>query len=151
MMRTFLRSSLCLVLIGLGVPGCGEEPNHAAERSEAEQRPLPPAAKPSPQVQKPAVTAGSAERGQTPYLTYCATCHGASGKGDGPISETLDPVPARHSDGTYMGALSDEHLFEVIKRGGPAVGLSPIMPGWGGALTDDQIRDVIAFIRTLAD
>jgi mono/diheme cytochrome c family protein len=50
-----------------------------------------------------------------------------------------------------MNALSDAHLFSVIQKGGPAVGKSQLMAAWGGALTDAQIRDVIAFIRTLAD
>jgi mono/diheme cytochrome c family protein len=39
----------------------------------------------------------------------------------------------------------------VIKLGGPAVGKSPLMAPWGGTLDDQQIRDVIAFVRTLAD
>jgi mono/diheme cytochrome c family protein len=50
-----------------------------------------------------------------------------------------------------MNALSDEYLFRVIKEGGPAVGKSPLMAPWGGVLRDDQIRDVVAFLRSLAD
>ena len=50
-----------------------------------------------------------------------------------------------------MNALSDETLFRVISEGGSAVGKSPLMAPWGGTLSDDDIRDVIAFIRTLAD
>jgi mono/diheme cytochrome c family protein len=50
-----------------------------------------------------------------------------------------------------MNALSNEHLFRVIKEGGAAVGKSPAMAPWGGALSDAQIRDVVAFVRSLAD
>jgi mono/diheme cytochrome c family protein len=50
-----------------------------------------------------------------------------------------------------MNALSDDYLFEVIVKGGAAVGKSPLMAPWGGTLSDDGVRDVIAFIRTLAD
>ena len=50
-----------------------------------------------------------------------------------------------------MNALSNEHLFKVIKQGGAAVGKSPMMAPWGGSLKDEQIRDVIAFVRSLAD
>jgi mono/diheme cytochrome c family protein len=67
------------------------------------------------------------------------------------MADILDPRPARHSDGGHMNGLDDAYLFEVIKRGGPAVGKSPQMAGWAGPLDDAQIRDVIAFIRTLAD
>ena len=61
------------------------------------------------------------------------------------------PRPARHSDGTTMNALSDDYLFRVIDEGGAAVGKSPLMAPWGGTLSDDQIRSVIVFIRSLAD
>jgi mono/diheme cytochrome c family protein len=50
-----------------------------------------------------------------------------------------------------MNELSDEHLFLVIKEGGAAVGKSALMAPWGASLSDDQIRDVVAFVRTLAE
>ena len=50
-----------------------------------------------------------------------------------------------------MNELSDEHLFKVIKEGGASVGKSPLMAPWGGTLTDDQIRDVVAFVRSIAN
>ena len=93
----------------------------------------------------------AATRGQRSYLTYCASCHGDNGGGDGPLSSTLDPTPARHNDGAYMNALSDDHIFQVVKLGGASVGKSPTMAAWGGSLQDDQIRDVIVFVRSLAD
>jgi mono/diheme cytochrome c family protein len=49
-----------------------------------------------------------------------------------------------------MNMLTDEHLFKVIKEGGASVGKSPLMAPWGGTLTDDQIRDVVAFLRSIA-
>ena len=49
-----------------------------------------------------------------------------------------------------MNALSDEHLAKVIKEGGPAVKKSPIMPAQAD-LKDDQIANLVAFLRTLAD
>jgi hypothetical protein len=50
-----------------------------------------------------------------------------------------------------MNPLTDEHLFKTIKLGGQAVGKSPLMAPWGGSLSDAQIIDVIAFVRTLAN
>jgi cytochrome c553 len=66
------------------------------------------------------------------------------------LAASLEPKPARHSDGAYMNALSNEYLFRVIKEGGAAVGKSPLMAPWAGALSDAQIRDVVAFVRSLA-
>jgi mono/diheme cytochrome c family protein len=111
----------------------------------------PPAPEPSPAA--PAASGGTPDpaRGAPLYAQYCATCHGPKGEGDGPLSPTLNPKPAKHSDGGYMNQLSDEHLFKTIKEGGPAVGKSPLMAPWGGTLTDAQIHDVVAFVRTLAD
>ncbi len=50
-----------------------------------------------------------------------------------------------------MNALDDAYLTKVIKEGGAAVGKSPLMAPWGGTLSDAQLADVIAFIRSLAD
>ncbi len=49
-----------------------------------------------------------------------------------------------------MNELSDDFLFRVIQQGGPSVGKSAMMAPWGGTLSDAQIRDVVAFVRTLA-
>lgn len=95
---------------------------------------------------------GDAEAGKVAYATFCASCHGATGDGSGPAGKTLVPKPARHDDGTYMNALSNEHLFKVIDQGGMAVGKSVLMAAWGGALGGEQgVWDVVAFVRTLAD
>jgi protein SCO1 len=92
--------------------------------------------------------AGDAARGQADYATYCAACHGRGGDGDGPLAKELVPQPPRHS-AAHMKALSDEYLFQLLKKGGPAVGKSPLMGAWGRNLSDQQILDVIAFLRTL--
>ena len=93
--------------------------------------------------------AGSPDEGKKLYEQYCATCHGQSGKGDGPAAAALDPKPRDHTNKEYMSKLSDEDLLNVIKNGGASIGKSPIMPPWGAALKDDQIKDVIAHVRTL--
>jgi hypothetical protein len=49
-----------------------------------------------------------------------------------------------------MDELSDEYLFTVIKKGGAAVGKNAAMPAWSAQLGDDDIRDVVAFVRTLS-
>lgn len=89
------------------------------------------------------------EAGKVLYEQRCAPCHGPDGKADTPTAKALQPPPRDHSDGAYMNALSDNHLFRVIKEGGPAVGKSPIMPPQVD-LKDDQLQNLVAFIRTLA-
>lgn len=93
---------------------------------------------------------GDAEAGAQLYATYCASCHGAGGKADGPVAATLEPRPANHTDAAYIGSLSDEYLHAVISRGGAALGRSPQMAPWGGVVNDEGIRDPIAFIRRLS-
>ena len=104
-------------------------------------RPEPPSA--------PSASAASGAGGKD-YALYCASCHGPAGDGDGPLAATLDPRPARHSDAEYMAGVSDADLFRVIQEGGAAVGKSPLMAAWGGTLSEDQIKNLVAFIRTLA-
>lgn len=94
---------------------------------------------------------GDADAGGPLYVQYCASCHGEKGCGGGPLGEALNPKPALHCDGDYMNPKSDEHLFKVIQFGGGAVDLSPLMAPWGGTLSETQIVDVVAFVRSLAD
>jgi mono/diheme cytochrome c family protein len=93
---------------------------------------------------------GDAAAGAQLYSTYCASCHGPDGKGDGPVAASLEPPPANHADHVYIGGLSDEHLYKVISQGGAAVGKSPLMAPWAGVVNDEGIRDLIAFIRKLS-
>ena len=72
------------------------------------------------------------------------------GKGDGMAAKALPAKPADHTNGAIMNPLSDKWLVDVISKGGGAVGKSSFMPAWGGALNEKQIRDLVAFIRTLA-
>ena len=93
--------------------------------------------------------AGNIEDGGKLYQTRCSPCHGPDGKAATPTAQALNPKPRDHTDGAYMNQLSNEHLAKTIKNGGPAVGKSPIMPAQTD-LNDQQIENVIAFVRTLA-
>jgi cytochrome c oxidase cbb3-type subunit 3 len=96
-----------------------------------------------------AAYAADAEQGKKLYGQFCASCHGQAGKGDGPAAAALNPKPRDHTDKEYMSKMSDDEMLKVIKNGGASVGKSPLMPPWGASLKDDQIQDVIAYIRTL--
>lgn len=93
---------------------------------------------------------GRPHPGQRVYDQYCAVCHGATGGADGPGVAALPIKPPPFTDGRLMNPLPDEFLFTVIQKGAGAVGLAPQMPGFQPPLTDREIRDVIAYIRTMA-
>lgn len=98
----------------------------------------------------PAWAQNNAE-GKKLYESYCSTCHGDKGKGNGPAAQSLPAKPADHTNGAVMNSLSDQFLLDIIAKGGSAVKKSSFMPSWGSALNEKQIKDIIAHIRTLAD
>lgn len=96
------------------------------------------------------VNKGSVESGMALYQKNCSSCHGKSGKGDGPAAVSMRPSPRNLTDSAYMQNLSDEYLYKVISYGGSSVDKSPLMPAWGTALSQDQIIDVMAYLRSLS-
>jgi mono/diheme cytochrome c family protein len=89
------------------------------------------------------------DHGKEIYDQLCWRCHGRLGKSDGPVSDAMNPRPRDLTDRSYMATVSDEDLLNVIKHGGAAVGKSPAMMAFKDALGDDDIGDLIAFIRRL--
>jgi mono/diheme cytochrome c family protein len=177
MARTAVVGFALLALATFAACGGGEEepaatsPPPAAEPAvepapEPAIEPVPePAPTPEPAATEPAqgsatattsasafaCISGNPETGKAKYLQLCASCHGATGAGDGVASAGLNPKPAHHNDGNYMNPLSHEHLTKVITEGGAAVGKSPMMAPWGAVLGPQGVQDVIAFVRSLAD
>jgi mono/diheme cytochrome c family protein len=86
-------------------------------------------------------------RGKELFLQYCSGCHGEDGRGE---AKTFRPNVGNLSVKELMDQLSDEYLFAVIQKGGAAVGKNAAMPPWSTRLGDDDIRDIVAFVRTLA-
>lgn len=89
------------------------------------------------------------EQGKALYKTYCAQCHGVLGNGKGINAAQLSVQPRNHTDRAEMSARSDEELFKAIKFGGQAVNKSILMPNWDGNLKDNEINDIIAYMRQL--
>ena len=94
---------------------------------------------------------GDAAKGAETYKLYCVACHGELGKGDGIAAAALNPKPRDFTDKERMSKISDKEILTVIKDGGAAVGLSPMMTAWGALLqSDEKIQDVAAYVRTFA-
>jgi mono/diheme cytochrome c family protein len=96
------------------------------------------------------VHAQSVAEGKKLYSTYCSSCHGDSGKGDGVAARSLPVKPADHTNGTVMNQLTDKFITDIITRGGSAVSKSAFMPAWGNSLNDKQISDLVAYVRSIA-
>ena len=107
-----------------------------------------PAAKSDAKPAGGQVAAGDVTRGKTLFTQSCASCHGADAKG----------LPGLGKDMTtseFIKSQSDAQLLAFIKQGRPASDPANTtkvdMPPKGGnpALTDAQIMDIIAYLRTL--
>ncbi|WP_411280308.1 c-type cytochrome [Gemmatimonas sp.] len=83
------------------------------------------------------------------YASWCAGCHGAKGKGDGPNATSLPVPPARHADAATTSLRSDDSLFDTIAGGGAIMNRSARMPAFGGSLSPTEIRGLVRYIRTL--
>ncbi len=93
------------------------------------------------------------DAGRSTYQQICAACHGPTGRADpdSPVVQAFDPPPADLSDPLFNSREPAEDWFMVVKHGGHALGLSQQMPAQGATLSDDEIRDVVAYVKTLAD
>lgn len=87
---------------------------------------------------------GDAAAGKTVYA-HCGLCHGPTGKGDGGIARVMRVAPT-----DFTTALSDDtQWLKVIQFGSRAVGKSDGMKGFVDELTEQQIYDVLAYVKTL--
>jgi len=148
--------ALRLFVLAAFVAACGggdkkSDPAPAAPPAAPAPVSPPPASLPHPDDAAPAGNLrGDADAGKALYAQYCATCHGATGHGDGPVAATLNPKPANHADHVFMAGLTDAHLYQVISKGGASVGKSAMMAPWGGVINDQGIKDLIAYLRQLS-
>jgi mono/diheme cytochrome c family protein len=82
----------------------------------------------------------------------CPQCHGFRGKGDGYLLGMLkEPVKMDDwTDPAKNQSWTDDYLFEITKKGGEAIGKNKVMLKYGNKLSDEQIRLVIVFLRSVA-
>ena len=83
-------------------------------------------------------------RGKAVYQRHCQSCHGLSGRGDGPAGQSLKVRPADfHRLTSFLK--SDDEFLKTVEHG---IVFSP-MHAWRGELTDGEMQDVVAYIRLL--
>jgi len=90
-----------------------------------------------------------AKKGEVIYKNGCIACHGSTGKG-APQTSIEFVLPDTFPDFTRCDQTTAETNLaykDVVVHGGPARGLSQIMPAFGDLLTSEQIDDVIAYMR----
>ena len=91
-------------------------------------------------------TDGDAAQGAPLYKRYCSGCHGPDGRGG---AHTFMPHIDSLTRRDYIEFIPDGYLFTVIAEGGEAVGKSDMMPAWKATLSEQDIKDIIAHIRSL--
>jgi mono/diheme cytochrome c family protein len=87
------------------------------------------------------VPAEAQDGGAALYKTKCAACHGAAGKGDTAVGKA-DKI--RDLSSADVQQQSDADLTTVISAG------KGKMPAYGKSLKPDQVKDLVAYIRSLA-
>lgn len=92
---------------------------------------------------------GDPVNGARLYRVHCSSCHGFTGRGDGSAAKMLYPAPRAHTDPAYMNRRSTQEIHDAIAGGGPALGLSALMPRWDELFGGHQIWDLAAHVRSL--
>jgi mono/diheme cytochrome c family protein len=90
------------------------------------------------------------DAGRENYFVVCASCHGEGGRGDG-AAAALDPAPPDFTDRSRISSLSDGYLYWRIAEGGSAPPFKSSMPAWGSVFNEDQIWQLVAFLRTFPE
>jgi mono/diheme cytochrome c family protein len=85
--------------------------------------------------------------GHVVYVARCVSCHGETGRGDGPIARQLPPPRVGDlTDAEWKHGDRPEQVRAVVAQGIPET----VMPGWKTTLTERELRGVSAYVYYLA-
>lgn len=93
-----------------------------------------------------AVLGDPVQRGEAIFIVNCARCHGIHADGKGHVANALSPRPADLTHSTKDTAYKER----IVRSGGAAMRRSSGMPRWDGRLTDNEIKDVVEYLRSIA-
>lgn len=88
----------------------------------------------------------AADNGRELYDAACASCHGRDGRGASEGTAITVPLPD-FTDCSFVTRETTGNWVALVAEGGQVLGLSTQMPGFGDSLSDDQVRQVIAYVR----
>ncbi len=84
-------------------------------------------------------------RARQSYTSNCVQCHGAAGKGDGPMAGMLKETPADLTNSQLLSKLTDGEIFWLVTKGKGAV-----MPSFEPKLKEDERWELVYFLRDLS-
>ncbi len=118
----------------------GSMPRHHAAMMSGIPAPYDAMSNPLPRTRE------TVERGARVYTENCATCHGATGFGDGPAGRDLSPRPGNLAwlSEMPMGHW-DSFMYWTVAEGGTPFGTA--MPAFKDGLSKDDIWAVIAYVQ----
>ena len=147
-------AAVCLLLLILGAMGCerqGSQSNGPGPAVRAQPAPISWTHFEVPA--EPPLTPDLLAKGKDVFAQNCASCHGASGAGDGTCAQFLTPHPRDFTKSIFRfkttpgGALpTDQDLFRTVSLGLHATG----MPPWRYLLTDEDRWAAVQYVKTLA-
>lgn len=83
---------------------------------------------------------------------YCSRCHDSESSPERVSNfENLEVKPHAFAEGAVLNKMSDAELTSIIQHGGPALNRSALMPPFGYTLSSNDVKALIAYIRTVAD
>ena len=138
-MKRFLLLVIMSILLLVACSGAGSNSSDQNEGGTLEPVPAEYAGKANP------FGADVAAEGEKVFQSNCVMCHGPQGHGDGPASGSLDPKPKNLA--AFQENAADDYLYWRVSEGRPGTA----MVAWKGILTEEQIWQVVSFIRTLKE
>ncbi len=80
------------------------------------------------------------------FATDCARCHGLHGRGEPVVDGVRMPD---FTNPAWQASVSDQHIFEIITKGGEAVGKNAAMPPWEDVYSEAERRALVRIVRDL--
>lgn len=148
-MKITILSALLLAVTALLAVGCGGDNAAPSNRGKKADDTItrPEVVAEYKGKEKPATA--SAEEGKKLFDANCATCHGPTGVGDGPLGKALNPPAGDLSNPKLHEVVGDDYIFWRISEGGGFAPFNSGMTPFKGTFNEEQRWHLVAYVRTL--